>query len=132
MLAMEIYKNGEKVVLAGVHGQGELITLLRSGQCNDSPSDQHGEINKDSMKRCKCCSLAVFGSQEYERTVRQIWLEQESLKPGDEIQISIVETDSVDSPVKEVQTIAKDRAQYESVKELYFELRDKFENEHDR
>jgi hypothetical protein len=61
MLAMEIYKNGEKVVLAGVPGRGRLITLLSSGQCNDSPDEQYGEIEE---VECQCSHLAVFGEHE--------------------------------------------------------------------
>ena len=123
---MEIYKNSKKVVLAGVPGRGRLITLLSSGQCNDSPDEQYDEIEE---VECKCSYLAVFGEHEKARTAKQIWLEQEPLKIGDEIKIYIVEAESVDTPVREEQTIAKDRAKYESVKELYFELKDKFENE---
>ncbi len=124
MHAIEVYINNQKITSAGVPGHGQLAALMTSGNCCDTPSEDISEDNK-----ARCSYISVFGAHPGARTNRLYWVDREPLEVGDEIKICVVESDSVDAPLKQEQTPPKDRMQYESVKELYFELREKFENQ---
>ena len=83
MRAFEVHLNGSKLCLAGIDGQGVLSTIV---------SSVIGERGADLF-------LEVGGLVSATRE-HVDWVNQKPLSIGDEIRVKIVETASVDDPVK--------------------------------
>ncbi len=129
MRAIEVCINDQKVTVAGVPGMGQLVALMTSGNCNDTPVENVDGLDDLAGIDNHCSFLAVYGSHPNARLNRLIWIDREPLSIGDEIKLRFVDSDTVDPPAKEEQVISKDKLRYELIKREYFELKEKFEND---
>jgi hypothetical protein len=83
MRAFEVWLNGEKLCLAGIGVDGVLTTIVNwAGRQGEGGSflDVGGLISQ---------------TKEHVH-----WISQKPLTVGDRLQVTIVETDAVDSPIK--------------------------------
>lgn len=126
MLAYEILINDRKTAVAGVSDLGSLLAIVTSGAIQDIPPDQRERMSVPDDKDTYTV-FSVVGSEMDDRCNQSRWIDYRRLKIGDEIKICIVETDAADLPGKfdEIEPIEKLR--YESAKEVYFSLKEKYE-----
>jgi hypothetical protein len=117
MICFDVYVNSEKVCRAGKEEMSVMNAILSF--CRQSEHYEGDEIQ-----------LSVGGLFEHSNArVHPRWVEHLNLKPGDEVSIRIVESDSADEPSHEVAYTSEDDQRQERA---YFErMRKKFDEEAD-
>jgi hypothetical protein len=87
MIAFKVYVNGKKRCVAGIGDDGVLAAIV------------------NSVRRKGKDDLALEMGGLISHTLEHVkWLQQEHLRVGDRIKLEIIETDSVDEPVKRYRT----------------------------
>lgn len=96
MIAFEVFRNGKRLCIAGASDLCVLSThITASGKLGDDtvpfyPDEKTGRV-----------SLSVGGltqRKDPKKDVHMNWLNLEKLKPGDKVEVKVIETDKVDKP----------------------------------
>jgi hypothetical protein len=135
MLGMKICINNEPPIIAADDNLGVLsVNLAATGELGDGARI----LRQGALEANEAVNLHLHaggltsrsdGNDEHLR-----WIQHYKLKVGDCVIVEIVETDVASmivsrEPAKRNSPTSSERAMYEHVKEMYFQMRDKFEGE---
>ncbi len=125
MIALEISINGKKVLTAGVEDWDLLHANIIAKRAREQQEHDEFDINVGGLPQ-----------QVEQEKLEHIRWGRKKLQIGDEITIRLIDTDSVDAPLKRYRSDKKVQEQpftdeeiYQMQKETYLELKKKFENE---
>jgi len=135
LIAFEVSLNGERLTVAGAEDLGSLFVIVTAaGKLGPSA------VLKDERLPKMDISFSAHGYTSRGIGVKEKfhhWIAQSKLEVGDEMLVKVLDTDSVDksSSFRELMQrergIDVEREMFESSKQVYFELRDKYENKTD-
>lgn len=97
MLGFEIWKNGKKLATAGLTEGGAIslmLTWVGKGSGASSRAADGGQIEGLDLRVGGIDSSDPDGEQSVE------WIEDDSLRLDDDIQIKIVSVDAIDAPIR--------------------------------
>lgn len=97
MLGFEVWKNGKKLTVAGLSDGGAIslmLTWVGKGSGASSRVAQGEEIDGLDLRVGGIDSADPSGEQSVE------WIEDTALRLGDDIQIKLVSTQSIDAPIR--------------------------------
>lgn len=126
MLAFEVHVNNEKTVVAGILDLGNLIAIIAANSIKDVPNDDRKQVPIQEGSD-ESVGLTVGGITKGNQIKSLRWIDHKALKIGDEISIRLVESETIDAPDKSADMESFEKVRFDSAKEMYVKLKDKYE-----
>ena len=113
-------------LLLNIADLGNLMTTIASGSIEDVSNDERKQIPiKDGGAEYAC--LTVGGITKDDKKTHLRWIDHKALKIGDEINIRVIESETVDAPDKSSDMVSLEKHTFDFAKKTYFDLKDKYE-----